>query len=941
VTVLVVDGARSVRSTAGVARLLEEGPAVGIYAVCLAGDPLELPAECGATVALTGETATRLHLRRAGVPPVEAVADLVSPAWARTLSRALAPLTDATPDGTDAALPISARLVDLLGAVPDAERILGAWQAAPRCTTALLGVGVGGPFSVDLRRDGPHALVAGTTGAGKSELLQTFISSLALANRPDECVFVLVDYKGGAAFAECARLPHTVGMVTDLDGHLTQRALSSLDAELKTRERTLRSAACKDIDDYVRAGRPHGPMPRLVMVIDEFASLAAELPDFVTGLVDIARRGRSLGVHLVLATQRPGGVVSADIRANTNLRIALRVTDPAESADVIEVTDAALISRSIPGRAICRTGAGDVAPLQVARVGGPAVRAEPAPAVHVLSWATRGDPDPDPEPPAEGGSTDLGLLAEELRRAASRLDLPPVRSPWLPPLPTRIAPDELPAAPPQALSIGLLDLPCQQEQAAYALPLGRGHLLIAGGPGSGRTTVLRTVAGAVAAGTAVADVHLYAFDGPAAGLAAVAQLPHTGAVVGREELERGDRLVSRLVQEIARRQRVLAKGGHMSVTEQRATAKAGDWLPWIVLLVDGWEGLVSAYERVDGGRPVETLLRLLQEGPAAGLNAVITGDRSVLTGRLPSLVADRLILAMADPMEYALAGLAPRHVPERLPPGRGVVPGEPPVEAQVAVLAGDPAGPAQVVELTRLAAVATARAGETPASQQPLRVGSLPAELSYADAAAQAVPMAAEPLWGLLGVGGDDLGAIGVDLAGDGPSLLITGPAGSGRSTVLMTLARWYAGQGIPAIVVAPRRSPARGCPGSRHDFGPADCNELVQSLAAVDGPLVVLVDDAEAMLDAPVEPVLCDVLRAGADRPWAMAIAGSTEALATTYRGITVDARKHRVGLILRPRGPLDGDVLGVALPRGLDTRPGRGLLAVRGALTPVQVAR
>jgi S-DNA-T family DNA segregation ATPase FtsK/SpoIIIE len=147
--------------------------------------------------------------------------------------------------------------------------------------------------------------------------------------------FVLVDYKGGSAFKDCAHLPHVTGLVTDLDAHLTQRALASLSAELTRRERVLAAAGAKDIEQYAERGslQPrYRPLPRLVIVIDEFASLVRDLPDFVTGLVGIAQRGRSLGIHLILATQRPSGVVSADIRANTNQRIALRVTDAAWDA---------------------------------------------------------------------------------------------------------------------------------------------------------------------------------------------------------------------------------------------------------------------------------------------------------------------------------------------------------------------------------------------------------------------------------------------------------------------------------------------------------------------------------------------------------------------------------------------------------------------------------
>ncbi|MEK8171337.1 FtsK/SpoIIIE domain-containing protein [Streptomyces sp. M19] len=164
-----------------------------------------------------------------------------------------------------------------------------------------------------MRRDGPHGLIAGTTGSGKSELLQTIVASLAVANTPQNMTFVLVDYKGGSAFKDCVQLPHTVGMVTDLDAHLVERALESLGAELKRREHILADVGAKDIEDYqdlVRRDPSNQPLPRLLIVIDEFASMVRDLPDFVTGLVNIAQRGRSLGIHLLLATQRPSGVVS-------------------------------------------------------------------------------------------------------------------------------------------------------------------------------------------------------------------------------------------------------------------------------------------------------------------------------------------------------------------------------------------------------------------------------------------------------------------------------------------------------------------------------------------------------------------------------------------------------------------------------------------------------
>ena len=356
--VVVVDGARRLRSLPGVVTLLKEGPPLGIYALCLDSDERLLPEEATAVVV---ETVSGLALRQQRITVVEDVTpDLVEQPWLQRVARALAPVRDISGGDDDAILPSACRLTEVMQLEPvGAQTIMARWAVQPRSTEAVIGISLDGPFAIDLRRDGPHGLVAGTTGAGKSELLQIAGRVPRGGQPPDGMTFVLVDYKGGAAFKDCENLPHTVGMVTDLDAHLVERALVSLGAELTRREHLLADAGAKDIEDYVdlRENRPQlDPMPRLLIVIDEFASLARELPDFVTGLVNIAQRGRSLGIHLILATQRPGGVVSPEIRANTNLRIALRVTDASESTDVIDAPDAGSISKANPGRAYVRLG---------------------------------------------------------------------------------------------------------------------------------------------------------------------------------------------------------------------------------------------------------------------------------------------------------------------------------------------------------------------------------------------------------------------------------------------------------------------------------------------------------------------------------------------------------------------------------------------------------
>ncbi|MGW9429257.1 FtsK/SpoIIIE domain-containing protein, partial [Streptomyces decoyicus] len=400
---VVLDGARRLRSLPGVAQILRDGPSVGVRAVCLDAEERLLPEECHAVVA--EEPGGTVRVGRSGRGTVGGIRpDVVSQDWCRSLARAMGPLRD--PGGADeeaAVLPGSARLLDVLALDPPrAAGIRARWTAGGRSTRAAVGVSLDGPFFLDLKRDGPHGLVAGTTGSGKSELLQTLVASLAVANRPDAMTFVLVDYKGGSAFKDCVHLPHTVGMVTDLDAHLVERALVSLTAELTRREHILAAAGAKDIEDYVdlleRNPGGHTPMPRLLIVIDEFASMVRDLPDFVKGLVNIAQRGRSLGIHLILATQRPSGVVSSEIRANTNLRIALRVTDSGESQDVINSSEAAGISQGTPGRAYVRLGQNSLVPFQSGRVGGrrpgAAAASLPAPWAVAVGWERLGEPLP-------------------------------------------------------------------------------------------------------------------------------------------------------------------------------------------------------------------------------------------------------------------------------------------------------------------------------------------------------------------------------------------------------------------------------------------------------------------------------------------------------------------------------------------------------------------
>lgn len=1007
---LLVDGARALRTVPGLRRLLTEGPRFSIYAVCL--DAVgALPEECGAVAELYDAGPPRntphsnqphsaaLRLTRHGRPDLNgAVPDRLRVELAEAAARALAPLRDTSRDrsGNDG-LPGQVRWTDLvalslgdgdgdpvIGEPParaqadgdglDAERVAERWRGAGRSTEVLLGRSADGPFTVDLAVDGPHALVAGTTGAGKSELLQTLVASLALTNRPDALTFVLVDYKGGAAFGPCADLPHTVGLVTDLDGPLVERALASLAAELTRRERVLQEVGAKDLEDHRIGVGVARALARLVIVVDEFASLAEELPDFVTGLVGIAQRGRSLGVHLVLATQRPEGVVSPEIRANTNLRLCLAVTGEHESRDVLNSPLAARISRATPGRGLARTGPSTLTAFQTARVGGrrPPRNEHASIDVRVCPAAELGAPlRPRSAPPKAGSSvladdaTDLDLLVRACRRAADQLALAPGARPWLPPLPELVCREDLPgqvepgqveattgtdrhpidaAVPP--LAYGLVDVPAAQTQRPLVLDLeATNHLLVLGAPRSGRTTVLRTLAAAIATLPAE-DVHLYAIDCGGA-LGPLTELPHTGAVVARTEPGRVSRLLRWLAEELVRRGDTLASGGFGGIAEQRAASAPEDRLPRLVLLLDRWEAFLASFQDVDSGRLVDLVLQLLQDGPAAGLHLVVTADRTGLVGRLGSLIDSRVLLRLADPGDYLAAGVPTRSVPQHLPPGRGWLLDGASLSCQIAVLGVDSSGdgqhgrpdvtaPGQTRALTALARLAPAAV-----HHRPHRLRALPTTLSRTE-----ISTPTPPGHLLLGVAGDELGPALLDITSAG-GVLVAGPPGSGRSTTLSTLAHSIHEQGGTVLAVTPRPSPLRelawltGCL-----TGSEPASELDRLLVpSGPGQQALLLDDVELLTDSALAPLLEQLVARARDTGLLVVAAGTTSDLLTAYRGLTVDLRRSRTGVLLHPTSPVDGDLFGLRLSTAefssSPAPPGRGLLVQRSSAVPLQIAQ
>ena len=461
---------------------------------------------------------------------------------ASSIARHLAGLSDPEdPAGAGSELTTDVRVEDLPGVPRTAAAIAASWQSGGRdpSPAAPVGISLEGVVEVDLVRDGPHALIAGTTGAGKSEVLRTLVVAMAARVSPDHVTFVLVDYKGGATFDACADLPHTVGLVTDLDDGLAARALVSLEAEVHRRERLLRESGATDLAGH-RAIVGSPPLPRLVVVIDEFAALAVDLPDFIPALVGVAQRGRSLGVHLVLATQRPAGVVDDHIRANTNLRLALRLHDRADALDVVGDPAPAALPRGVPGRAVMRLGPSDLVEFQIARC---------------TASLDGGD----------SGRTELELLVGEIRRAMTIAGVAAPHRPWHPPLPVELRDVDEPGA------VGLVDEPALQRRRPLRWDRSRGNLALFGALGSGTTTALRMIVSAAASVDPPSRLHVYVVDAKGDSSLDALAGAHCAAAIRLHEVERVDRLVRRLAAEL----------------DRRRSGSAGDRGPDIVVAIDG------------------------------------------------------------------------------------------------------------------------------------------------------------------------------------------------------------------------------------------------------------------------------------------------------------------------------------------------------------------
>ena len=788
--------------------LLTDGLTDGATPVVFAGSPAAVPRQCKGVIELSnGDGTVRPAIITPDAPQLDFAPDAFSLEQARAFARELANIDlqrSVRPDP----VPERIRFMDMLGVSNvEALGVQGKWAKQiyeHKALPAPIGMMAGRELLQFNIRDGDgsdvhgaHILVAGTTGFGKSRLLQTLILSLGVHYHPHQVSFFLIDFKGGATANMFKELPHVRGSVTDLDkgapgmtSSLLHRTVTALRSELEYREHRFGEANVDYIDDYQRVQKTNPdlklpPIPRMIIVVDEFAELKQQHPDFLDELVKTARTGRSLGVHLILATQQPAGIVDDQVLTNIRSVLCLKMRSPSDSTQLLDGRpDAAFIKRR--GYGYILVGSGE----------------------RFDAFQTALCDDPYPGDAGPNPRSELTAIVQHLRDTAQDMQLkklPPLSLPPLPdphdatfgqapwtPMPKKWSVDEWRTdASWMRATVGLVDDPHDRKQEPLAIDFDAwGHLLLFGRPGSGKTTLVQTLLARLMRQHAPSDLNAYVLDFNSQTLKAFERWPHVGNIILEDEAERVERLLGFLSYEINRRKQLVREAGTGTrFSNYRAeAAREGSTLeplPAILVVVDGFAAFAAAYEDA-----VDALGAIVAEGPAVGVHVVITANAPA---NVPMRLTNNMRLAvtfeLTDDDYYTAVGPTQGLKPASVL-GRGLIKRAAPLlplEFQtepVALMLDDIQRLAQVRELGD--AMTQAWAGQP--SPRLIRVldPKLTLDAACADETltAHAVASRAVP----LGVCVDDLSPFSLDLVG-GPHFLVIGEPLTGKTTCLLSLA--------------------------------------------------------------------------------------------------------------------------------------------------------
>ncbi len=994
--VVVVHDYVDVRQHPALTHAFKLGEQLGVSVIYLVAQQQAIPSQCRGIVRLSEEgmlTYAGIGVERETLEGVQA--DKIQLDHARRIARALSAISVVSDDDDAADIPTNVRLLDLLD-VPFADQVDPErwWNGQPRFGMLRIPIGrdADNIIWLDLNDNvhGPHGIIAGTTGAGKSELLQSIIVGLAVTHHPHLVNFVLVDFKGGAAFKPFEKIPHTVGMVTDLSGKLTERALVALKSELKRREHVLSGANAKKISEYIamRTQNPKGmePLPHLFIIIDEFAELAKEHPTFMDGLVSVVQKGRSLGVHLILATQKPTGSVNPNIWSNLKFRICLRVASLQDSRDMLGRSEAALLPSTIPGRAYFQIGSEIFDLFQSARISLPA-RVANETALAAKQAATN-----------NGEIIDQTILMDLIEPYQETIGLD-LFKPWPAPLPHRINLTEVykqvrrlfPAQSVESKQphygwltcpMGMIDLPMEQRQEPWMLDMPRngGHVLVGGASGSGKSVFLRTLITSLALTHTPGQLNLYLIDFGGQALRVFERLPHVGGVFSESDTDYISRLLRKLEGIIDERKKYCTANqldDFLSYQRRRAEKSGLPEMPAVVLVIDKFIDFKQAHDK-----ELDRLLLIARQGRTYGVYLVISVDRPVaIPMQLLSLFELRIGLRLVEYTDsMMLIGKSDASTLDPALPGRGYKRGKTLEEVHIALPVPGDDDDEQTSQLDLLV-TSFLRDGKTAKALQAPAIRLLPeyvrADYFLMDAVSgpgvrdnivESVPPA-QALSLRVGVEDFTLRPIALDLNNDTPHAIIAGGPGTGRTTVLQTCLLMLATpvyRHAQVILVDFRRGSrllkrlpnvsmyadteerlTRVMEGLKEELRKRSAQlreELEQMqddfnmvLGASMTPLVLVVDDYDQLSVLSRNPFndLKEFMPQARDLHFHVIIAGPPNDLMRSDPLLT-PVRATRLGIVLGG-DPNDPQVLGIRLS---DMAPGRGYLVKRNQKYLVQLA-
>ncbi|ASR33813.1 type VII secretion protein EccC [Prauserella marina] len=981
--------------TAGSEHLMIDGGVEGVTLVSLSAPPPRILD--ATTLVLDIDAEGAMNSRTMDGEGTIGKADALDIPGIYGLARSLAPMRLSALSTSEQPLANSLELTDLLGLGDPYEFDLSeAWATRSNRDRLRVPIGLnsdGRLMELDLKESaqdgmGPHGLLVGATGSGKSELLRTLVLALAVTHDSEILNFVLVDFKGGATFTKLDRLAHTSAVITNLSDelHLVDRMLDAIQGELLRRQELLRSAgnygSQRDYEKARAAGAPLDPLPALLVIVDEFSELLTARPDFIDMFVQIGRVGRSLGVHLLLASQRLEEGKLRGLDSHLSYRIGLRTFSAMESRAAIGSPDAFQLPRS-PGNGFLRSGTDDLLRFRAAYVSG--VHRKGGAPVRTDNQGRQLDPVQDystryarpriaeepvaeakPDESEEVGETLLDVLVERLEGRGR-----PAHQVWLPPLDEPSTLDQLlgplVATRDRGLTTentelhgnlraaaGIIDRPAEQRRDVCWLDLegSGGHVLVIGGPHSGKSTALRSIMGSLALTHTPEEVQFVCLDFGGGGMAAMRNLAHVSSIAGRRQVNEVRRSIAEAYTLMMQREQRFTEYGIDSMATYRKQRKAGrhkdDPFGDLFIVIDGWATLRSEFEKVE-----PTINELVNRGLGFGIHILAAANRWMdLRMNVRDMFGSRVEMRLGDPIDSSFGRRQAASVPANSP-GRGLSPDGGQLLAAVPRI-DNTSSDTDLADA--IGAFADAINGTWTGRTAP-RVRLLPAELPFSQ-----LPPASEGPGIPVGISEHDLGPAYLNFEAE-PHLLLFGDVECGKSNFLRALATGimnrYSPEGAQIAVIDYRRS-LLGLIPDEYLIGYSTTNKMVKEMVDVTigamqkrlpggnitpdqlkkrswwkGPeLFLLVDDfdlvAPSSHDNPLRPLL-DYLTQGRDIGLHLVLTRRSGGAGRAMFDPVVSRIRDLAspGIMMsgkREEGPLIGNRRPEELP------PGRGWLITRG---------